>query len=234
VEGYPHMDSVRSNETTAVVYLNKEWFREWGGETVFYEGDEIIEGVVPKFGRLVTFPSNIVHVARAVSRVCPVNRITLVLKSRHPNDDDQLVRLEQFLFEIKANTKKHKHGSLLEHLIRTYDLLRSKNAPPEVCLAGGLHAAYGTSAFHDVCLRDHHLIENTFGKTVENLVHTFSTLQNRTQQIERSGSIELKLMEAANLTDQYLLKEGTPLEIFWKNYEGISHNTTPISGTTAV
>lgn len=81
-EGYPHTDSVEETDRTVVLYLNEEWKREWGGETAFYEGDEIVRSVMPRFGRCVIFPSNIVHCARAVSRICPVLRLCLVMKAK--------------------------------------------------------------------------------------------------------------------------------------------------------
>ena len=33
VEGYPHTDSSRPEDKTIVVYIDKRWRREWGGET---------------------------------------------------------------------------------------------------------------------------------------------------------------------------------------------------------
>jgi hypothetical protein len=81
VEGYPHRDSNITGELTCITYLNREWRREWAGETVLFSiDDEIERAVMPKFGRVFIFPSDKWHAARAVSRICPVARATLVLK----------------------------------------------------------------------------------------------------------------------------------------------------------
>lgn len=79
VEGYPHTDG-SADETTIILYLNREWEIVWGGETAFYEGGEIIRSVMPRYGRMVHFPSNMLHAARNVTRVCPKGRITLIYK----------------------------------------------------------------------------------------------------------------------------------------------------------
>lgn len=82
-EGYPHTDSQIDSDMTVVVYLNKNWKPEWAGETVFFDSDdEIHTAVLPKFGRIVVFPSAMLHVARSVSRICSELRLVFVLKVR--------------------------------------------------------------------------------------------------------------------------------------------------------
>jgi SM-20-related protein len=85
-EGYPHRDSKRPGETSIIVYLNNiAWKPEWGGETAFYdETGEITKSVMPKFGRVVLFPSETMHAARSLSRICVLARRTLVYKARVP------------------------------------------------------------------------------------------------------------------------------------------------------
>jgi SM-20-related protein len=82
VEGYAHPDSDDTGDMTSIIYLNRTWERDWGGETTFFDDEEIIKAVLPKFGRLVSFPSEIWHCARAVSRICPQARVTLIYKYR--------------------------------------------------------------------------------------------------------------------------------------------------------
>ena len=85
-DGYPHKDSTRTGELTTIVYMNTEWKKEWAGETVFFdEAGEIVKAVLPRYGRVVTFPSEMEHCARSVARACPVLRVTLVVKSRSPD-----------------------------------------------------------------------------------------------------------------------------------------------------
>lgn len=218
-EGYPHTDSVRNTETTLVLYLNKEWKREWGGETTIFNGDDIEDAVMPKFGRWIQFPSNMVHCARSVSRICPVQRVTFVIKARHPDGDS--AKLESFLTEIGADDSKHKQGSLRDHLIRVYELLRTKTNNKNVAIAGGLHSVYGTRGYQAIGLMGKNqiikeFIAKEYGAPVENLVTRFSKCDLR----GRSGETELDLMKAANLLDQGLLKESPVLKEFWEGYRG--------------
>ena len=81
-EGYVHKDSNFKEDLTAVIYLNRTWKPDWAGETVLFEKNEIIKAVVPKWKRLLIFPSNIKHAARGVSRFCPEARTVLVFKAR--------------------------------------------------------------------------------------------------------------------------------------------------------
>ncbi len=80
-EGYIHRDSDFADDRTAIIYLNKFWKANWAGETVLLEDDEIIKAVMPKWKRLLVFPSSIKHVARSVSRFCPEVRTVLVFKA---------------------------------------------------------------------------------------------------------------------------------------------------------
>jgi hypothetical protein len=51
------------------------------------------------------------------------------------------------LDELGAGDIAHPGGDLRSHLIRTHDALRAWSAPDDVCLAGLIHAAYGTDGF---------------------------------------------------------------------------------------
>lgn len=220
LEGYPHSDSPRNNETTIITYLNREWKREWGGETAFYEGQEIVKSVMPKFGRVVCFPSRMTHCARAVSRICPEARVTLIVKVRHPQDDPDLVRLDKFLTCANAHKRNHSNGTLRDHLIRTYELLKAKGAPTDVCFAGGLHSVYGTNSYKYKLITNRTAIQALFGEFVENLVFNFSIA-------DRPGVFEneereplLRLIECANLMDQHGLKNWPNLHKLWRNFHG--------------
>lgn len=85
-DGALHTDAFERNNYTTIYYPHEKWEPDWAGETVFFsafEPDraEIIGAVYPKPNRLLTFPGNIPHVARGVSRSCPVLRITLMFKT---------------------------------------------------------------------------------------------------------------------------------------------------------
>ena len=67
---------------TYLIYVNEQWDRDWAGETVFFDGHNILKAVLPKWNRLVIFPSAMDHCARSVSRICSKLRVILVYKSK--------------------------------------------------------------------------------------------------------------------------------------------------------
>ena len=81
-EGYIHTDSKIDTDRTYLVYLNKTWERDWAGETLFLEKDIIHKAVLPKYNRLVVFPSSMDHVARSVSRIYTGLRTIFVFKAK--------------------------------------------------------------------------------------------------------------------------------------------------------
>jgi SM-20-related protein len=83
-EGGVHIDSNLHGDFTSIYYPHESWNANFGGETIFFNGNgnDILKAVFPKPNRLVVFPGLIPHVARGVSRSCPVLRITLMFKTR--------------------------------------------------------------------------------------------------------------------------------------------------------
>ena len=67
---------------TLLLYATKDWHRNWGGETVFFDqqGQEIeyITPFVP--GRVIVFDSDIPHLAKEQSTLGPNFRFTLAIK----------------------------------------------------------------------------------------------------------------------------------------------------------
>lgn len=85
IEGYPHTDSRKPGNVTTIFYINPQWKPEWAGETVFINDlGDIAHAVLPRPGRAVVFDGTIVHSARAVTRLCPALRVTLMFKTRAP------------------------------------------------------------------------------------------------------------------------------------------------------
>ena len=63
-----HIDGEYDGSITVMVYPNEEWYPSWGGETVFFRDDECIDSIIPKPGRVVMFPGNLLHGATAPSK----------------------------------------------------------------------------------------------------------------------------------------------------------------------
>jgi len=224
VEGYPHTDSDREHDITIVVYMNKLWKREWGGETVIYDGDMITLAAQPSFNRALVFRADQFHCARAVGRLCPDLRKTVMFKCTKNNVDVKRDQLQAFLNKIGATNKTHKRGSLTNHLLGTYDLLKKVGQPEHVCLAGGAHSVYGTNIFTESCLDKQDTAEllDIIGPTALRLVQLFESVdrptvlndaietKNTTLMLTGGGTVQvtaeelysLSVIEAANLQDQ--------------------------------
>lgn len=223
-EGYPHKDSIRSDDITTILYIAKNWLREWGGETVVYDGNNIISSSLPAFNKGLMLNSNIWHCARGVTRVYTGLRTVLVFKSTIINIDRTRDKLQLFLQDIGAEKLLHNTTNLITHLLKTYDYLKLANQPEHVCLAGGLHSILGTTIYKHSCLTNDNiqlLVDFAGSKAVE-LIKLFSAI-NRPQVLEEylCGNTknqqfdELCLIEAANLVQQNGLKRYPKLQELW-------------------
>ena len=67
-----HVDGEELDALSFLVYTNRAWIPEWGGETVFMQGDRITDTVIPKPGRIVIFPGLVPHGGRAPTKHCHV------------------------------------------------------------------------------------------------------------------------------------------------------------------
>ena len=62
---------------TCICYMNPHWNWNWGGETFFYENDEVVHCQLPKGGDVVLFDGQIPHKAGLVSSLAPFPRMGL-------------------------------------------------------------------------------------------------------------------------------------------------------------
>ena len=219
-EGYVHTDTERKEDHTVIVYLDEIWDTNWGGETIFYNNERthILQAIVPYLGRVVVFPGNIPHRASGVTRICNKNRTTLMFKCTvDPKAiyDSETLLLE-FLKDIKADKKGHKVGTLADHLLRVYHILKSFGANDILALAGGLHSVYSTTTYKTATLPyTSEKIRDTFGPEVDRIVRLFSTidrpkcLETPDKTLTDLDLFLLRCIECANLHDQDELNEET-------------------------
>jgi SM-20-related protein len=111
-DGTLHTDK---NDWTAVYYPHARWEPNWAGETVLFneERDDIIVSIYPKPNRLVVFPGNMPHLARGVSRTCPVLRVTLSFKTNVDEKSDDPGALQELPDRAGAdegNTPQQAHA----------------------------------------------------------------------------------------------------------------------------
>ena len=82
--GQAHRDDLRDETYTLLYYPMPEWRREWEGETVFYDGDDITHAWLPAPNRGLFFDSRIEHVGRPPSRAFGGLRVTIAFKLAVP------------------------------------------------------------------------------------------------------------------------------------------------------
>jgi len=77
----PHADRPEGN-WTLLYYANKNWDKTYSGATNFFNehDDEIAFSCLPKPGRFVLFPADILHQALPPTHFCPYKRFTIAFK----------------------------------------------------------------------------------------------------------------------------------------------------------
>jgi len=187
---------------TILFYLNSEWDPNYGGETVFVEGEDIIKSVLPKQGRVICFDSSVYHGARPLSRKCFKLRQVLVFKTVVDTYPEKAAL--DFIYNMTYNTP-HSGATLFEHLSETYEIMKTMEFPRYVCLAGLYHSVYDTEFFNAGLNISRDQVTNLIGKKAEELVYQFCTLRPRKQHILASNTdnqYALAAIEYANLIQQ--------------------------------
>ena len=193
---------------TVIVYLNKEWDKDWGGETSIVKNEEIELAVLPKFGRCLILDSSKLHSARPLSRACPVLRSVLVFKTFDAKYNDPRI---EALIENNFDKLKHSGKTFFEHLYNTSFILSKQGCVEDICAAGLYHSAYGTEHYESACNLNltREKVKELIGEESENLVYLFCTLKSRTSAIidntyhlDNETIHKLRWIEYANLTDQ--------------------------------
>jgi hypothetical protein len=228
-EGYPHVDSIRSQDKTIVIYLNKTWQREWAGETSIFLQNNIEQSVLPKYNRAVIFPGAMAHVSRNVTRICPNLRTTLMFKIAPKNSDLDRDTAQRFLIELETDKVPHGRRTLARHCLCVYDLLKNANQDAATCLGGAFHSIFGTNSFKTVTIQQEEKtrLVQVIGQEAADIAELFGTirrpqtletaLQNNTLEVMSSLDTTITvtekqlnalcMIECANLVDQSLLDE---------------------------
>ena len=126
----------------------------------------------------------------------------------------------------------HSGGSLTDHLLRTYWLLKKLGADENICLVGGLHSVYGTNFYTAICLDKNKstIVADTFGEEIDRLVKLFSSLsrpreiETNTRGLSDNDYLIMRIVEIANLLDQSGIteKDNPNLLAFYKETFNIS------------
>ncbi len=156
--GHPHVDDGRPGTYTLLYYPMLEWKSGWDGETVFYEGNEVILSVVPKPNRAVFFDSRILHAGRAPSRACPALRVTVAYKLEAvdavPSSGIDEIGAEGSLHRFHVRIPAREIDARIEEHLKT--LAKSVKLPgfrPGKIPMNVLRERYGSAARRDVLTR---------------------------------------------------------------------------------
>jgi hypothetical protein len=100
------------------------------------------------------------------------------------------------LDELGAGDIAHPGGDLRSHLVRTHDTLRAWAAPDDVCLAGLIHAAYGTDGFPLALLPldDRPRLRSLIGVGAEAIVYRYCSC-SRTVSYAQLGQVPWPLTD---------------------------------------
>ena len=72
----------KQQSKTFILYVNKNWEKEWGGETVFYNDNrEETERCIPEAGKLISYNSQIFH--QGLAPLNNATRITLAVHGKY-------------------------------------------------------------------------------------------------------------------------------------------------------
>lgn len=102
--------------------------------------------------------------------------------------------LLDYLKTLGADRMPHSGRSLMDHLVGTYEILRSWDCGTPVCVAGMFHSIYGTNAFGIRCMdmRDRASVMRAVGEEAERFVHLFCVSHRPDAFIEAIDRGELK------------------------------------------
>jgi hypothetical protein len=102
---------------------------------------------------------------------------------------DRLKAGKELLVALGCGSIRHSGETLLSHMLGTHDLLRTWEAPENLCLAGLFHSVYGTEAFPASSASNirREVIRDTIGPEAERIAWIFGMMkQARFWRIIRS------------------------------------------------
>jgi Rps23 Pro-64 3,4-dihydroxylase Tpa1-like proline 4-hydroxylase len=175
----PHFDEQKDNSPTTetvIIYLNKSWDPDWGGETSLFDNErEITKSILPKFGRMLIFDGQKEHASRPLSRVCNELRKVLVFKTYSSTQKNKI----NYLYDMTID-KSHSHRTFYEHLVGTSAIAISNGAPPYLIDACLFHSIYGTEFYKQGPVNiTREWVKEQIGEQAERLVFAFCGVRNR-------------------------------------------------------
>ena len=115
-------------------------------------------------------------------------------------DNERYRKCCQFLFNYKLKDIKHSHSNFFDHLISTYNILRTWKQSEELCLAGMFHSIYGTEFFKHNLVFERETIQELIGEKAEKIAYDFCNTPRDT--ILNLGNKDLIILKLANDFEQ--------------------------------
>lgn len=125
------------------------------------------------------------------------------------------------LVRLGAHKVAHLDEPLMNHLARTYRILRDMGCEPSVCLAGLFHGSYGTEGLHtdeigDIPETRRAIVRESVGNEVERLVYHFSIMSY--ESLSKSFRNLLKPGGEPDLRDR---RSGEPIPMSRDHFHGL-------------
>jgi len=115
-------------------------------------------------------------------------------------DNEKYRTCIQFFYDNKLDKIKHSNSTFFNHLVGTYNILRTWQQSEDLCLAGLFHSIYGTEFFkHDIVFQ-RETIKKLIGEKAENIAYQFCNIPR--SSIIDSGVKDLIILSIANDLEQ--------------------------------
>jgi len=126
-----------------------------------------------------------------------------------------------FLKKVGTEDIPHSGGTLFDHLIGVFNILKDMDVAQHVQDAGLYHSIYGTAVFHHQTTSDRGVVQGIIGEDAEHLVYLFCILGRETDRQTEISVIDdkeirknLMLIDYANNEEQNSRKEMTLEEAY--------------------
>lgn len=214
-DGYIHTDDPNTIKQygkhavseTVLIYLNKRWNIDWGGETIICSDDleEIETSVLPKFGKAFIFDSHRLHGARPLSRMCKELRSIIVFKTASDAINTPSV---DFLLQATASVN-HSGSSFFEHLYNTAKVAIQNKFNMDVVEGCLYHSIYDTEYFKAGLNIPRSKVQTLISDRAEHLAYLFCTTRDRVSSfvsnninVSDDDRKDLLCIEFCNLIEQ--------------------------------
>jgi len=108
----------------------------------------------------------------------------------------------EHLRDIGADEIPHGTGTLLHHLLKTYEVLALQEEDEDVCFAGLFHSIYGTKYFRHETTSDRNSIRKLIGERAERLAWKFCELDRNNFDWGDEDASDLYAIMEANKVSQ--------------------------------